>query len=64
MKREETAMSAIMNTKMNTKEEAPGFEGIVYQGVSRRAFLLSGAGAALGVMFGAPLAGLGKAFAE
>ena len=53
-----------MSAIMNTKDQTPGFEGIAYQGVSRRAFLLSGAGAALGVMFGAPLAGLGKAFAE
>ena len=49
---------------------ASGFEGIAYQGVSRRAFLLSGAGVAagatFGVMFGAPLAGIGvgEAFAQ
>ena len=56
------------NDKANTA--ATGFEGIAYQGVSRRAFLLSGAGAAagatFGVMFGAPLAGIavGEAFAQ
>jgi len=37
-----------------------GFEGIAYQGVSRRAFLLSGAGVAFGVTFGGTLAGLSE----
>ena len=41
-----------------------GFEGISYQGVSRRAFLLSGAGVAFGVAFGGTLAGMSEAFAQ
>ena len=53
-----------MSAIMDKKEPTPGFDGIAYQGISRRAFLLSSAGAALGVMFGAPLTSLSKAFAE
>jgi len=41
-----------------------GFEGIAYQGVSRRSFLLSGAGVAFGVAFGGTLATISEAFAQ
>ena len=53
-------------SKVKTLPEATGFEGIAYAGMSRRAFLLSGTGAAFGVLFGAPLAGIasGEAFAQ
>ena len=34
----------------------PGFEGIAFQGVSRRAFLMSSGAAAVGIAFGGALA--------
>jgi isoquinoline 1-oxidoreductase beta subunit len=40
------------------------FEGVACRGISRRSFLLSGAGVAFGVVFGAPLAGVAEAFAQ
>src|SRR5437868_10576020 len=41
----------------------PGFEGIAFQGVSRRAFLMSSGAAAVGIAFGGALAAR-KAFAQ
>ena len=41
-----------------------GRGNIAYRGISRRAFLLSGAGAAFGVVFGGTLAGISEAFAQ
>ena len=41
----------------------PGFEGIVFQGISRRSFLVSTGGAAVAVAFGG-LAGAKQAFAQ
>jgi len=41
-----------------------GFEDVAYHGVSRRAFLLSGAGVAFGVTFGGTLAGISEVFAQ
>jgi len=54
------------NDKTPAAGHSTGFEDIAYTGVSRRAFLLSGAGTAFGVMFGAPLAGIAidDAFAQ
>jgi isoquinoline 1-oxidoreductase beta subunit len=51
------------DNSMLLADSVGGFEGIAYQGISRRAFLLSAGGAAVGVVFG-PLAGLGEAFAQ
>jgi isoquinoline 1-oxidoreductase subunit beta len=51
-------------TKTAIKQDSvPGFEGIAYQGVSRRAFLLSTAGAAIGIAFGSAIATT-RAFAQ
>src|SRR5712691_3752399 len=51
-------------TLQTANERVLGCENIAYQGISRRAFLLSGAGAAFGVVFGGTLAGISEAFAQ
>jgi isoquinoline 1-oxidoreductase beta subunit len=52
-----------MTKTVSKHNPVPGFEGIAYQGVSRRAFLLSTTGAAIGIAFGSSLS-MTRAFAQ
>ena len=52
-----------MTKTADRQASATGFEGIAYQGVARRAFMVSPAGAAIGIAFGSTL-GVSRALAQ